>query len=196
MPSEATRPSVGDRASSGDGPRRRAAHGAAAAVTIALGCSGAPGAGRTLGTDLGTFGVEATRRVNDCGPGALGESERLSFDVELARAETELFWDGRVGGRLGRMLDFEFATRQSFELRPARGADAGCAIARDDVIVGVLEPDATGELTAFSAEMRFDFATTRGSTCTAEEQALAELPRLPCRMSYALEGQRTRAPMP
>jgi hypothetical protein len=191
MPSEATCPSGWDWPPNGLNPARWAAAGA-----IVLGCSGTPGGGRTLGTDLGTFGVEATRSMNDCGPGALGESERVSFEVELARADTELFWDGRVGGRLGSMLDFEFTTRQRFELRPARGADPGCAIVREDFIAGILEPDTSGAPTAFDTEMRFDFAATRGSTCTVEEQARAELPRLPCRMSYALQGQRTRAPMP
>jgi hypothetical protein len=195
MPSEATCPSGWVWPPSGLNPALWAARWAAASA-FAFGCSGAPGAGRTLGADLGTFGVEATRRMNDCGAGALGESAQLSFEVELARADTELFWDGRVGGKLGPMLDFEFTTRQSFELRPARGADAGCGIVREDFIAGVLEPDTSGELTAFDAEMRFDFAATRGSTCTAEEQALAELPRLPCRISYALDGQRTRAPRP
>jgi len=196
MPSPAT----GSKASSW--PRRAldARHVGAlcgvAAGAMAVGCSAAPGDGRALGTDLGTFSVQAAQDLNECGPGALGESARLAFDVELARADAELFWDGRVGGRIGADLGFELEASVSVELRPARGEDAGCTILRDDLISGVLSADAAGEITAFSGEMRFDFAALADSACTAEEQDQAELPRLPCRMRYALSAQRTRAPAP
>src|SRR5690606_22347088 len=106
----------------GDGARRSTAA-AAALASCWLGCSGPPSAGRTLGADLGTFSVDAAQGENDCGAGALGSQPEFVFDVELARADTELFWDGRVGGRLGPALDFEFAANVSVELRPARGAD-------------------------------------------------------------------------
>jgi hypothetical protein len=168
----------------------------AAAGAMALGCSAAPGEGRTLGTDLGTFSVQAAQDLNECGPGAVGESARFAFDVELARADAELFWDGRVGGRIGPDLGFELEASVSVELRPARGEDAGCSILRQDLISGVLSNDAAGEITAFSGEMRFDFAALADSACTAEEQDEAQLPRLPCRMSYALSARRTRAPAP
>lgn len=168
----------------------------AGAGAIALGRCAAPGEGRTLGTDLGTFNVQATQDTNECGAGALGESARFAFDVELARADTELFWDGVVGGRVGPELSFEFESSVSVELRPARGEDTGCSILREDRITGVLESDGAGEVTGFSAEMRFDFAAWVDSACTAEEQSQADLPRLPCRMSYALSARRTRAPAP
>jgi hypothetical protein len=196
MPSGATRPDVWGWPHRGVNTWRGAASCRAAAGAMALACSGPPGAGRTLGTDLGTFGVEATRGTSECGPGALGSTARFAFDVELSLADTELFWDGRVGGRIGPELDFEFVASSSFELRRARGADAGCTIVREDLVSGVLEADASGALTAFSGEMRFDFAASAGSACTGEEQEQAELPRLPCRMSYELTGQRTRAPGP
>jgi hypothetical protein len=173
--------------------RRAAARRAAMCVAV-LGCSAAPGEGRTLGTDLGTFGVEATQSINECGPGALGSSASFGFDVELELADTELFWDGRVGGRIGPKHDFEFSASSSFELRPARAGQAGCSVVRTDQISGVLEPDASGAFTAFSGEMRFEFAAKADSACTVEEQAQVELPRLPCRMSYALSADRTRAP--
>jgi len=163
----------------------------AAAALATLSCSAAPGEGRRLGTDLGTFGVQAEETANECGPGALGSSPRWAFDVELLRADTELFWDGRVGGDLHADLSFEIATSLSIDVRPARAGAAGCTIARDDHISGVLSPDAAGELTAFTGEMRFDFATTPASTCSAEDGIAAGLPRLPCHMSYALQGERT-----
>lgn len=193
-------PAIGSEASSwprrATDTRRPWAQHWAGACALALGCSAAPGEGRSLGTDLGTFRVQAERNVNECGPGALGESARFSFDVELARADTELFWDG-VSGRVRPDLSFDLEASVSVELRPARGQqDVGCGILRNDLISGVLRSDAAGDVLAFSADMRFDFAARADSACTGEEQDQAGLPRLPCRMSYALSAERTRAPAP
>ena len=165
-----------------------------AAAVGALSCSAAPGEGRRLGTDLGTFSVEADEIANECGPGALGSSPEWAFDVELLRADTELFWDGRVGGDLHADLSFEVVASVNIDVRPGRAGAAGCSIARDDHISGVFSPDAAGALTAFTGEMRFDFAATPASACSPEDGVLAGLPRLPCHMSYALDGARTRAP--
>jgi hypothetical protein len=165
------------------------------AVLVAA-CSAEPGRGRALGADLGTFGVEASQSESDCGPGALGAMREVSFDVELARADTELFWDGRVGGHIGTDLAFDVAASARFQLRPAAAADPGCAVTREDSISGVLAADATGAITAFTAEMLFELAAEPDAACTARELAEADLPNLPCSMLYALEGQRTRAPEP
>lgn len=179
--------------------RRAASCSTAAVLTLAsswLGCSGPPNAGRMLGNDLGTFTVAATRAENDCDEGALGSPREFAFDVELARADTELFWDGRVGGRLGAALEFEFAASVKVEPRQARGANAGCTILRDDVITGRLATGDAGEVTSFSGKMSYAFAEVPESTCTLEERQAAGVPRLPCRSSYTLAGRRTRAPSP
>jgi len=160
-----------------------------------VGCGAQPGEGRSLGADLGTFSVDAEREANTCGPNALGNPLQFVFDVELARADTELFWDGS-GGRLGAGLDFELGASVRVELRAPRGADAGCSVVRDDRIAGVLDADGSGAITAFTGEMDFAFAAAPESSCTLEELAAADLPQLPCRMSYALGGRRTRVPMP
>jgi len=159
-------------------------------------CSAEPGPGRSLGADLGTFGVEASQSESDCGPGALGSTRQLSFDVELARADTELFWDGRVGGRIAADLGFDVAAVARFVLRPAEGVDPGCAVERRDSISGVLGANGTGEITTFTAEMLFEFASEPNAACTARELGEADLPNLPCSMLYALDGRRTRAPEP
>ncbi|HTV24149.1 MAG TPA: hypothetical protein VMG12_35900 [Polyangiaceae bacterium] len=179
-----------------DTQRRAASCVVALAVAApALACRGPPGAGRRLRTDLGTFSVDAERDLNECGPNAVGNPRELTFDVELARDEGELFWDGN-GGTLGSRLDFELTASVRVELRAPRGADAGCSVVRDDRIAGVLAEDEVGSLTSFEGEMEFDFAATRESTCTLDEQDAADLPLLPCRMRYLLSGRRTRAPMP
>lgn len=182
-------------------PRLAAARRAAAscllgAVAQGLGCSAPPGSGRSLGTDLGTFGVDAVRAENDCGPGALGNPGRFSFDVELARDAGELHWNGSAG-RIDDELEFELVASVRVELRAARGeADGGCSVVRDDSIRGALAADASGAITSLRGEMHFEFAATRESSCTLEEQVDVDLPRLPCRMRYTLSGRRTRAPMP
>ena len=169
---------------------------ALAGALLLAACSAQSEEGRSLGADLGTFDVQASRSANDCGPGALGAMLRLSFDIELARADTELFWDGRVGGRIGADLAFDVAAEARFELRPAQGNDPGCAVERLDSISGVLGADDTGAITTFTAEMLFEFAAEADAACTARELGEADLPILPCSMLYALDGRRTRAPAP
>jgi hypothetical protein len=193
MPPDISRRGLG--ADLGVNTRRAASCALAGALGAVLGCSAPPGAGRSLGADLGTFSVDAARDFNECGPNAVGNPSQFAFDVELARADTELFWDGS-GGRLGAGLDFELTASVRVELRVPRGADPGCSIARDDRIAGVLAADESGAITSFAGDMQFAFTATVESSCTLEERETADLTRLPCRMSYALRGRRTRAPMP
>jgi hypothetical protein len=157
-------------------------------------CSGPPGAGRQLGEDLGTFHVDAVETTNDCGPGALGSSDRFAFDVELSRASSELFWDGRVGGRVQASLDFDVLVRVTVTLRASSARSPGCAIARQDSVSGMLGADASGEIVALTGAMTYDFSPEPASACTLDDQQAAGLPRLPCGMSYTLGGRRTRAP--
>ena len=161
---------------------------------LALGCSGPPGAGRQLGEDLGTFHVDASEAVNTCGTGSLASPERFDFEVELSRADSELFWDGRIGGAILASLDFEFSAEISVVLRPPRAQQLGCAIGRRDRISGALRPDAAGAIAAFAGTMQYSFAPRPATDCTPEEQQSAGLTLLPCSMNYRLEGRRTRTP--
>jgi hypothetical protein len=161
---------------------------------LAAACSGPPGAGRQLGEDLGTFHVEASEALNTCGAGSLGSQASFDFEVELSRADSELFWDGRIGGEILASLEFEFSAEISVILRPPRAPRAGCVIARQDRISGALRPDATGAIATFAGTMRYSFAQPAATDCTIEEQQSAGLTLLPCSMSYGLTGQRTRAP--
>lgn len=165
------------------------------AGVLSLAACAEPGQGRSLGTDLGTFSVAAAEADNDCGAGALGSRPRLSFDVELMRADTELFWDGSPGD-LDADLGFLVSASTRFELRPADRADPGCTITRTDTIAGALLADAGGIIIAFDADMSFAFQTEPDAACTPRELDEADLHRVPCSMSYALDGQRTRAPEP
>lgn len=157
-------------------------------------CSGPPGAGRQLGDDLGSFQVDAVESANTCGPEALGSPESFDFVVELARADTQLFWDGRVAGQVRAALDFEIAIENTFPLRRPAGSDVGCAVTRRDTVAGTLRANTAGEIDAFVGDMTYDFAEGTVSACTPEDQEAAGLPRLPCRLSYRLDATRTREP--
>jgi hypothetical protein len=177
-------------------PGRRASRFAFLILGLGLGagCSGPPGAGRELGRDLGSFHVAASELHNDCGEGSLGSSERFEFDVDLARADSELFWNGRVGGRVGSALDFEIRVSVAVPLREATSRDAGCTIGRADRIAGQLGAGPAGDITAFEAELEYAFSIAADSACTLDDQLAAGLVRLPCAMRYALRAARTRAP--
>jgi hypothetical protein len=165
------------------------------AVAALMGaCSGPPGAGRSLGDDLGTFGVAATETENTCGPGALGSSERFDFEVDLARAHSELFWNGAVGGRIDSSLAFELRAAVRIELRPATFADPGCVIDRTDAIVGVLEERSSEGVTGFAGVMSYAFDSESADGCNEGVAEESGLPVLPCRLGYMLAARRLRAP--
>jgi hypothetical protein len=157
-------------------------------------CSAPPGSGRELGSDLGTFHVAASATENSCGKGSLGSTERFEFDVELARADSQLFWDGRVGGRVGSALDFEVRALISVPLRAAAALDPGCTVNRSDRIQGVLGATTSGDVTDFEAELRYDFAADPAHACNVDDLLAAGLTQLPCGMQYALSAERSRSP--
>jgi hypothetical protein len=120
----------------------------------------------------------------------------FAFDVELARADSELFWNGRISGQIQASLQFELLAEIGVTLRPPRGALPGCTVQRRDQVTGTLRRDADGAIAAFSGAMHYDFAPEMASACTPDEQQAAGLASLPCSMRYVLEGQRTRSPEP
>lgn len=176
-------------------PIRRGAHGGWLLVLGAsAACSAPPGSGRELGSDLGTFHVAASETENSCGKGSLGSTERFEFDVELARADSQLFWDGRVGGHVGSGLDFEVSALIAVPLRAAEALDPGCTVSRSDHIEGILGATASGNITDFEGELRYDFAADKALACRIDDLLSVGLTQLPCGMHYALRGERSRAP--
>ncbi|HEU4576975.1 MAG TPA: hypothetical protein VFS67_01880 [Polyangiaceae bacterium] len=165
-----------------------------ALAVLAAGCSGPPGAGRFPGTDLGGFRVAATSTSNGCGAGALGSPAKYSFEIDLSRDGSELFWGREASGEIDADLAFEFASGVSIEITPASNTRKGCSIGRADHIVGTLREDALGNVSGFSGTLTHAFAATPSSVCSLDERIGAGLPELPCQMDYALEGQRSREP--
>lgn len=158
---------------------------------VGYACSGPPGAGRLLGDDLGTFHVAATEATNSCGQGALGAPERFDFDVELSRADSEIFWNGTNGGEIRASLAFQVAASVRVEV-PVRPPSAPCVLTREDRIAGALFADTSGAITGFDADMRYEFAAEEA--CDQAELASSGLMQVPCVLSYELAAERTRAP--
>lgn len=163
-------------------------------VAIGAGCSGPPGAGRQLGADLGTFRVAASESENGCGAGALGSSANFEFEIDLSREDSELYWGQRRGIVLEPSLAFELEASMILKISERRPGTPGCAIQRRDRIEGTLETRRDGDVTGFAGSMSYAFVADPASPCSFDDQLAAGLPRLPCRMSYGLEAERTRAP--
>ena len=73
------------------------------------------------GDELGTFHVAATRGVNTCGDGALGNTATWEFDVKLARGGAEIFWNNGVEQVTGALsadrVSFQFDTAVLMDMR-------------------------------------------------------------------------------
>ena len=162
-------------------------------MALAAACSGPPGAGLLRGEDLGDFRIDASQQSNDCGAGALGEAQEFDFQVQLSSLPPEFFWDARAAGRLSGD-DFSVETRLRVTVREARGETAGCSVSRLDTITGTLERDDEGAVVALSGAMTYAFGSGPAAECSAADIVEAGLERLPCAMSYALAGLRSRAP--
>lgn len=158
-----------------------------------LACTAAPGSGRQLGDDLGTFHATATSLDNTCGPNALDSPERFEFDVELSMDGIELFWDNRVGGRVRSTLEFSLSSDVEVPLRPA-GREPGCTVVRTDDVTGTFAVNASGEIVSFTGVLGYAFANAAGSECTVDDLLAQGLTRLPCALDYTVRGERTRAP--
>ncbi|HVZ36260.1 MAG TPA: hypothetical protein VG963_27720, partial [Polyangiaceae bacterium] len=171
-----------------------------------LGCSGPPGAGLHLGTDLGTFQILASESSNDCGAGVLGETPSLDYQVDLERDYTQLFWNGS-GGTVSDDGSFSISAVVRMQMSVPSAPDdapnfstepdmpvAPCVIERQDAISGTLVSDGTGGFASLTATSSYNFDVESDARCTLAQEAAAGLPNLPCGIRYTLRGTRTRTP--
>ena len=159
---------------------------------VCLACAAAPGEGRELGNDLGTFRVLAREEANTCGAGALGAPPEFSFDVELAAEALELFWNRQASGTLDRNLRFDVRARVVVDGEEL-GATPVCSLERRDHVWGSMADSAQG-IDAFDGTLTYDFLVREGAFCDWTDQQLTGLPMLPCQMRYAIDGERVRTP--
>ncbi len=153
------------------------------------------------GDELGTFHVAATRGVNTCGDGALGNAATWEFDVKLARGGAQIFWNNGVeiidGTIDADAKSFHFTTGVLMNMRTAESHGLpACSIRRTDRADGKLAAT-DDDVASFKGKLEFGFAPTEGSSC--EDLIMgsaAVLAKLPCGILYAIEGTRTEAPTP
>lgn len=164
---------------------------------LLLGCS-APGEPTgdpyVPGEYLGAYEVSGTLMETSCGP-ALQSPATWTFDVQLSRADYELFWlNGReaISGRVAADgVSFALETRVDVPLEP--GSPQGCTIARSDRATGRLS-SATLDVQSFEATLAYSYDAAPSADCSAYVDA-AGFSRLPCRVAYTLDGARTRKPV-
>jgi hypothetical protein len=142
---------------------------------------------------LGIYGVTGELDESSCGEGALGASERWSFDVKLTRYEDDLYWlngaEAIVGsiGKDGRSFSFE--TRVEKEVQPAERGRPACIVARDDRASGRLSDSGT-DVESFEGELEFGYRALEGADCTSWIGTPGSVARLPCSMSYTMSAER------
>lgn len=171
-----------------------------AALASPSGCDQAFGDGRQdahqPGENLGTFQVTGTQTANTCGAGAFGEQSSWQFQVKLARATGEIFWNNGQEILAGTLasdgLTFSFDTGVVIDMRAADQVGLpACSIRRADHASGTLGADAT----TFTGELSYQFSPTAGSSCTDIVSGATPLAAtLPCSFSFHLTAQRTVAP--
>src|SRR5262249_20931251 len=130
---------------------------------------------------------------NSCGEGALGTQPSWAFDVKLAREPGALFWNNGAEQIAGALDDdgvsFHFDSGILIDMRTE--ADHGkppCSVRRHDRAEGKLGA-ATGDVTAFTGTLAYDFTPSDGSNCS--DLAGVVVTALPCGFAYDLDGTRT-----
>lgn len=138
---------------------------------------------------VGKYQVSAVRSLNECGLGAFGADETLSFVMELRKSETgQALWVTAGGTVTGTVAD----SRMYFDASLAMDARAdGSRPGPECIIERVDHVELDVSSTALDGEARYRFAPSRDSLCDdlLDEPALAL--RLPCDVHYALSGVAT-----
>ncbi len=148
------------------------------------------------GDALGMYAVTGTLGEDTCGADGLGAPSTWEFAVRLSRDGSALYWlNGReaIVGEIDRRGSFGFETHLDLPLQEPHGAAKGCTIVRRDAAQGAL--DASGD--SFEASLSFGYEQTANSDCsewTSSGHAQAAPQALPCRLDYALRGDRSSPP--
>jgi len=142
---------------------------------------------------LGTYAVKGTLADSSCGEGALGSSERWSFDVKLSRFHEDLYWiNGREvipGGIAPDGVSFSFSTRVEGEVIPAARGRSACVVSRADDATGTLSSGSL-DVETFEASLTFGYSAVEGSDCEGFIGSPGGVAGLPCSMTYDLTGTR------
>lgn len=139
---------------------------------------------------LGSYAITGKIRDDSCGaPTSLNAPERWSFEVKLSRLGGTLYWlNGReaIIGDIDKAGRFAFESRVDVKLTEPRGAARGCTIVRRDAASGSLSESHA----SLSGVLTYAYDEASGSDCSGVIGADGSPLLLPCRLSYALSGER------
>ncbi len=162
---------------------------AAVVATVSLACSDKP----LPGTMLGRFGVVGKVRANSCGS-SLGAPDPWTFDVELSRSGSTLYWsfmDGRatVTGDLNAASEAKLAYAVAANVDGTDAGGGACTMQRGDAI-DVTFPTATTP-TSFAGSFGSAFSAATGADCTDQLASGGGMyATLPCTVTYDISGTR------
>jgi len=142
------------------------------------------------GDALGSYAITGKLRDDSCGADSLNAPERWSFSVKLSRLGGTLYWlNGReaIVGDIDKTGRFAFESQVLVPLAERKGAAKGCTIVRRDAASGSLS-DSEASL---SAVLTYGYDAASDSECSDLAVGTDGLPvTLPCKLSYALSGER------
>lgn len=177
--------------------RFRLIHALAAPLLALAGCPDT-----TVGTNLGSYRVIATRTGGSCGQWR--EELTYSFTVALTLRPGLLRWtqSSPVDGTYDlQARSFRITLEDAAQLAPANRAQMypGCTIVRHDVIDGLFEgpvpdqsaPDASVASPPFRASYSISWSAAPGSDCAQYVGAQStQWAALPCSTTYTLRGEK------
>lgn len=143
------------------------------------------------GTSLGTFAVTADVSGNTCGT-SLGAEDPWTFDLQLARDGSTLYWQGEEATTLDGVLDASSSTT-IVQTETSYLGDSGfeqCLLTRTQTIGVTLGPGE--EVTTVSGTVKVDFAVDDVGACVDQLSANGgSFQTLPCGVAYSFTGTKS-----
>jgi hypothetical protein len=170
--------------------------------SLSGGCTGHAQDAHEPGDRLGTYHATGKLVSDSCEAAVLGVSSNWQFDVKLSRDGHTLYWLNGAEAIPGTIdsddVSFDFQTGVEVTLQAPRGVSAGCVIERSDSANGKLSSKSTSDVRRFTADMSFSYsdknANQERSECAGFVGVEGGFRGLPCKVSYALSGERTALP--
>lgn len=152
-------------------------------VVAALACAATP----LPGTQLGTFKVMAKSKDNSCG---LGAPDPWTFDVQLSRSGSTLYWswmDGRplLSGAITQS-HASLTDTQTGNVDPTEAGLGPCTMQRQDDVEVDLPASSGGSI---AGTVSYSFTVPTGADCSDQlAGAGGQFQALPCSVSYSMSG--------
>jgi hypothetical protein len=155
-------------------------------VAAGAGCSG----GAMPGQMLGIYKVVGQSQTNSCG---LGAPNPWTFDVQLSRQQSTLYWDWMDGSPLlSGTLSRQSTSITSSATVNADSTDAGLGPCNLDTISSLQLALGSGSPPgSFTGTMNYAYTPASGATCTDVLLASGGMyTQLPCTVTYAVTATR------